>query len=113
MESEGSENLELVLDNLEKLFQAYMPFIKRGGIFISTFYDYPMGSEINLSLTLLDEARVYKLRSKVVWVTPKGAQRGKRSGIGLQLINDVEGLNKKIETYLAGMLTSIDPTDTM
>ena len=110
---EGEEHLSIELDSLDKLFNAYMPFIKQSALFVPTHRDFQMGDSIMLDLSLLDEPRTYKVHTKVVWITPKGAQRGKASGIGLQFVNDVEGLCKKIETHLAGKLTSSHPTDTM
>lgn len=51
---------------------------------------------------------------KVVWVTPKGAQGNKPSGVGVQFVDD-DGryLGNKIESYLAGSLKSTKFTDTL
>jgi type IV pilus assembly protein PilZ len=50
---------------------------------------------------------------KVVWVTPRGAQGGKKAGIGIQLSAEDNTVVGKIETYLAGALSSDRPTHTM
>jgi type IV pilus assembly protein PilZ len=48
-------------------------------------------------------------------VTPAGAQGNRAAGIGVQLAEGAEGENvrNKIETLLAGILTSDKPTHTM
>ena len=96
------------------LYAAYMPFISDGGLFITTVDEYKLGSDILMRLQLLDEPEVLEVEGKVVWITPKGAQGGRPSGLGIQL----QGKNKryvrnKIETYLTGMLNSNQPTDTI
>ncbi|GAB4393029.1 MAG: PilZ domain-containing protein [Gammaproteobacteria bacterium] len=98
-----------------ELYLAYMPFIKRGGLFIATNETYVMGEEVFMLLKLLDEPKKYPLVGTVVWLTPRGAQGGMRAGIGVQFdaSEDAEMVRKKIETYLAGTANSERRTDTM
>jgi type IV pilus assembly protein PilZ len=96
------------------LYLAYMPFIKGSGLFIRTNPAFSLGDPVELTITLLTEPETYTVTGKVVWITPKGAQGGKPPGIGVQF--DGQGsrnLCNKIETYLAGMLKSAHPTDTI
>ena len=96
------------------LYHAYMPFVKGGGLFIRSKQDYPLGSALTLEVQLLDESDTYTVDGTVVWITPKGAQANKPSGVGVQFTGENSRvLANKIETYLAGMLKSTQPTDTI
>jgi type IV pilus assembly protein PilZ len=96
------------------LYSAYMPFVKGGGLFLRTNHVYPLGKELQLSLKLINEVDPYVIHARVVWITPKGAQGNKPSGIGVQFIGENSRyLCNKIETYLAGMLKSTQLTDTI
>jgi type IV pilus assembly protein PilZ len=64
-------------------------------------------------LSLMDEAEKIPVAGKVVWVTPKGAQGNRAAGIGVQFSDQDNTAVNKIETYLAGMLSSDKPTHTM
>jgi type IV pilus assembly protein PilZ len=107
-------SIHCVFKNEESLYLAYMSFIKNSGLFIRTKTVYPLGSGVHLSVQLLEDEEVYLMEGKVVWVTPKGAQGNKPVGIGVQLMGEnSRSFCNKIETYLAGMLTSSQPTDTI
>lgn len=96
------------------LYLAYMPYLQGGGIFVRTTTLYELGSNVTLIIQLLGEPEKYEIEGKVVWITPKGAQGNKPVGIGVQFIGEKSRLLcNKIETYLAGMLKSTHPTDTM
>ncbi|KTC89000.1 PilZ domain-containing protein [Fluoribacter dumoffii] len=96
------------------LYSAYMPFVKGGGLFIRTHTNYQFGSEVKLSVKLMDEDEPYVVDGKIVWITPRGAQGNKVPGIGVQLIGENSRyICNKIETYLAGMLKSSQYTDTI
>jgi type IV pilus assembly protein PilZ len=64
-------------------------------------------------LSLMDEPEKIPVAGKVVWVTPKGAQGNRAAGIGVQFSDQDNTAINKIETYLAGMLSSDKPTHTM
>lgn len=106
--------MSLAVRDKKALLAAYMPYLKNGGIFVPTEKSFELGDEVFLLLSLMDEPQRYPVTGKVVWITPKGALGGRRTGIGLQF-SGVDGSNvqKKIETYLAGALQSEQPTDTM
>lgn len=96
-----------------ELYLAYMPYIKGGGLFIRTKSPLEIGSSVNLIVELMDESENYTIEGKVVWITPNGAQGNKVTGMGIQFIGENRAICNKIETYLAGMLKSTQPTDTM
>ncbi len=98
--------LSLTIKTKDELYRSYMPFIKNGGLFVATQRDYQLGEEVFMLLDLMEESDKIPVSGKVVWVTPRGAQGGKQAGIGIQLSADDNTLVGKIETYLAGTLSS-------
>lgn len=105
--------LTLTIKDKAVLYAAYMPFIKHGGLFIPTTKNYQLGDEVFLLLNLMEEPEKIPVAGKVVWVTPRGAQGNRAAGIGVQFNADDETAKNKIETYLAGALSSDRPTHTM
>ncbi len=105
--------LTLTIKDKAVLYAAYMPFIINGGLFIPTSKIYHLGDEVFLLLNLMDEPEKIPVAGKVIWVTPKGAQGNRAAGIGVQFNGEDETAKNKIETYLAGSLSSDRPTHTM
>ena len=97
------------------LYSAYMPFLKYGGIFVTTTKRYFLGDEVFLLLTLPESSERLPVAGKVVWVAPPGAQGNRPAGIGVQFAETAEGetVKGKIEALLAGTLTAERPTHTM
>jgi len=96
------------------LHQAYMPFLRDGGLFVRSNYILPLGTLVHLSISLLNEPEHYTIEAKVAWITPRGAQSNKPAGLGFQFKGEnSRHLCNKIETCLAGMLKSTQQTDTM
>ena len=91
-----------------------MPFIKNGGIFIPTSKRYEVGEQVFMLIKLMDETDKIAVSGKVVWLTPKAAVGNRPAGIGVQFLNE-EGalLRDKIESQLAGMLSSDKTTYTL
>ena len=105
--------LSLTIKDKSVLYAAYMPFIKHGGLFIPTNKSYKLGDEVFMLLSLMDEPEKIPVAGKVVWITPKGAQGNRAAGIGVQFNGDDPSARTKIESYLAGSLSSDRPTHTM
>ncbi|MBS0229430.1 MAG: PilZ domain-containing protein [Proteobacteria bacterium] len=107
--------LSLVLKDKPGLYNAYMPFIKNGGIFVPTTRRYFLGDEVFLLVTLPDSSERLPVAGKVVWVTPTGAQGNRTAGVGVQFADSPDGevVRSKIETTLAGILNADQPTQTM
>ncbi len=107
--------LSLNINSKSALYAAYMPFIKRGGLFIPTTRNYTLGDEIFMLLTLMDEPARLPIAGTVVWVTPAGAQGNRNQGIGVQFSADDSGgaARSRIESILAGHLSSSRPTHTI
>jgi type IV pilus assembly protein PilZ len=106
--------LSLTIKDKSALYAAYMPFVKNGGLFIPTNKNYELGDEVFMLLTLMDEPEKIPVAGSIVWITPKGAQGNRATGIGVQFSDQDGGMARnKIETYLAGALTADRPTHTM
>ena len=107
--------LSLAVKDKAALYNAYMPFVKGGGIFVPTPKRYFLGDEVFLLLTLPESSDRLPVAGKVVWVTPVGAQGNRVAGIGVQFADNGEGeaIKNRIETMLAGSLGGEKPTHTM
>jgi type IV pilus assembly protein PilZ len=106
--------LTISIKDKSALYAAYMPFVVNGGLFIPTNRDYEMGQEVFLLLNLMEETERLPIVGKVIWKTPPRSGGYRSSGIGVQFSDQDGGIARnKIETYLAGALTSDRSTHTM
>ncbi|KLJ02917.1 PilZ domain-containing protein [Luteimonas sp. FCS-9] len=107
--------LSLQIKDKASLYNAYMSYLKQGGIFVPTPKRYFIGDEVFLLLTLPESGERLPTAGKVVWVTPAGAQGNRAAGVGVQFADTPEGeaLKGRIETLLAGALGSEKATHTM
>lgn len=111
--SSGSKKsmLSVELPDKNALYRAYMPFLNRGGLFVSTEHRYELGDSVFIRLTLPNEPDPMPVACQVVWLAPSGS--GVMLGAGLQFVDNDDQVKSKIETFLAGVLASDKPTDTM
>jgi type IV pilus assembly protein PilZ len=105
--------LALTIKDKVVLYNAYMPFVKNGGIFVPNKTDYEVGDEVFMLLNLMDEAEKIPIAGKVIWVAKKGVKSPHTPGVGIQFTEAENQAKDKIETYLAGSLSSSNSTHTM
>src|SRR5690554_5107659 len=107
--------LSLAVKDKASLYNAYMPYLKHGGIFVPTPKRYFLGDEVFLLLTLPETKDRLPVAGKVFWVTPTGAQGNRTAGVGVQFADTNEGetVKGRSESLLAGTLTSDRPSHTM
>jgi type IV pilus assembly protein PilZ len=106
--------LSLSIKDKNALYQAYMPYVNNGGLFIPTDREYLMGQEVFMLLNLMEETERLPIAGKVVWKTPVGSSGYRTAGIGVQFSDQDGGLARsKIENYLAGALNTDRATHTM
>lgn len=107
--------LSLNINSRSALYASYMPFLKRGGLFIPTTRAYALGDEIFMLLSLMDDPVRLPIAGLVVWVTPPGAQSNQTQGIGMHFGDDESGqiARKRIEALLGAYLGSTRPTHSM
>ena len=82
--------LSLAIKDKAALYNAYMPFVKGGGIFVPTTKRYALGDEVFILLSLMEEKDRLPVAGKVVWITPAGAQGNRSAGIGVQFADTAE-----------------------
>lgn len=107
--------LTLSIKDKGALYNAYMPFLKNGGIFVPTNKQYQLGDEVFILVNLMNEQERIPIAGKVVWITPPGSQGNRVAGIGVQFNDNADGeaARGKIETHLAAMQNVDRPTNTM
>lgn len=107
--------ISLNISSKSKLYAAYMPHLRQGGVFVPSTRKYELGEEVFLLLSLMDDTNKFSLAGKVAWITPAGAQSGKTQGIGIHFNADDSSIEarRKIEGLLAGVLQSTRPTHTL
>ena len=107
--------LSLNINSRSALFASYMPFLKRGGLFIPTTRVYSLGDEVFMLLSLMDDPVKLPIAGLVVWVTPPGAQSNQTQGVGVHFGDDESGqiAKRRIETILGAHLNSSRPTHSM
>jgi type IV pilus assembly protein PilZ len=107
--------LSLAIKDKGALFNAYMPFVRGGGLFVPTVKQYTIGDEVFILLSLMEEKDRLPVAGKVVWITPAGAQGNRTAGIGVQFNDSPDGetARTRIESILAGILGQEKPTYTM
>jgi len=107
--------ISLKIKDAASLYNAYMPFVKHGGLFVATPQTYSLGDEVVLLVTLADETERLSVVGKVAWVSPSGVQGNRPPGIGIHFneSGDAEAIRSRIENILAGTLNSERGTYTM
>ena len=110
---ETSSILYLNIRDSDVLYQAFMPFMRSGGLFIRTTKKYRLGNGVLLVIQLMEETEQIVVPGKVAWVTPKGAENGRAAGIGVQFSAKGSHARHKIEAYLPEKLRSAEPTHTL
>jgi len=105
--------LNLSLKDADELYACYMPFVENGGLFIPSRKQFSIGDEVFVLLELMEEDDKLPLTGKVVWVTPKGTSGNRKQGVGIQFPPESTQVVQRIETYLAGLLSSGRSTNTL
>ncbi len=98
------------------LYEAYMPFIRNGGLLVPQSelgdHDYELGDEVFLFLHLLFEDQRLPVAAKICWISPRGSQHPE--GVGVQfLAKDGGKTQARLETLLADRLNSRRPSKTL
>ena len=106
--------ISLAIKDKGSLYASYIPFVKNGGLFIPTNKNFELGEEIFMLLTLMEENERVPVAGQVIWITPRGAQGNRTTGIGVQFSSQDNGETRtKIEALLGGALQADRPTHTM
>lgn len=110
----NTPKINLYIRDVSELYKAYMPFIKRGGLFVATKDTYSLHQEVVISLQLLQETELFIISGKIIWLTPENAQGGRVAGIGVQFdSSSAKYVVHKIENYLKEYNSEGVLTDTL
>lgn len=89
------------INDASDLYQCFIPFIERGGLFIPSKEVFEMGEVVELKLMFSDKE--WSIEAPVVWITPEAAVDDARpGGVGLQLKAEHENLYNEMQTLLVG-----------
>lgn len=108
-----AKSLTLVLKDKQALKAHYMPFLKRGGLFVPTSRAIRPGELVQVQLELSDEAESMVINGTLAWRTPVGAQGRKLPGIGVHFSEENNSSKHLIEKLLAGLPNQDKPTHTI
>ena len=107
--------IPIALRTKAELYQAWMPFIQGGGLFVPSGRSHALGEEVFLLLAFMQEPEKIPLRGTVAWINPPNTSGGRPQGIGVKLQSDpaTDELRKRIEQVLTGVMNSPRPTHTI
>ena len=94
--------LAVTIHRLSDLEKSYMPWLKRGGLFVPTAEPYRLGDVIYLLLSLPEQTERVSADGEVAWIVPAANDRNMPPGIGVHF-SDSEGsrsLRSRIETLI-------------
>lgn len=67
--------------DVETLKKAWMSFVHDGGIFIPTDQVFHLGDEVDVTLTLPQNPKIFSFTAEVIWMTPRSAHQ--TAGVGV------------------------------
>ena len=107
--------LSLVVKDKAALYNAYMPYIRHGGIFVPTLREYRLGDEVYVLITLPGDEQRYPVLGSVAWVTPARALGGRTQGVGVHFPGDEKSaqLRRRIEESLSAPSAAERSTQTI
>lgn len=108
----SSAALELSIGSRHALYQAWMPLVRNGGVFVPTERRHELGDAVSLKLALFDSDEPVTVTGRVVWVTPGRAQGKRVAGVGVQF-RLPQSDRARIEELLAGASGGDGPTHTL
>lgn len=112
LSSNAMPPLTLVLEDKPALKTHYLPFLKRGGLFVPTHRALRPNETVQFYLQLL-AAEPLLITGTLAWRTPAGAQNQKIAGVGVHFSDADAGLKSKIEALLADFPDNDKPSHTL
>lgn len=100
--------------DVRELYDAYMPFLKKGGLFVRTDKEFNLGDKVELEIFFFEGEHPKVINGKVIWLTFPDMQKFSPAGIGVQFeVEDCKDMNNLIHKYLAGFTNLESATYTM
>lgn len=111
------------IERLEDLHASYMPFLKRGGLFIpfsgggksseNHITMLAMQDDVCLLLRLVDDSEVKLCLTEVAWISPNQGQGRKTGGVGLHFSSQTSEIKSHIDALLQGSVAIAARTQTL
>lgn len=96
--------ITVTLHSKAEFYQAWMPFIRGGGLFVPSSRACALGDEVFLLVSLPQEPTKLALRGHVVWINPENQASGRPRGFGVGLEGEpaADGLRLLAARVLVG-----------
>lgn len=107
--------LGVQVDAVSALYAAYMPWLKRGGLFVPTHRSFALGDPLFLRVQLPHEPQPVLISGTVAWINPPNVTGGRVQGVGVQFDEGevATRLRALIEQKLGALLGSGKTTHTL
>jgi type IV pilus assembly protein PilZ len=107
--------LHFAIRTRSALYDAWMPLLRGGGLFVPTDQMHPLGQEVLIFLTVWDSPNKIPLHGHVAYINFPHCTGNRPQGLGIQLVDSEASreLRKKVEGALAGATHSSRPTHTL
>ncbi|MDQ2995380.1 MAG: PilZ domain-containing protein [Pseudomonadota bacterium] len=97
----SNRRLRIAIRSTDQLKNAYIPFLKKGGLIIPSDPNHEIGSKIPLKVELMDYPHPFNIIGKIVWLTPETIQLPKLNGTGVEFVGgDDDALCQIIREYI-------------
>ncbi|MEE9451670.1 MAG: PilZ domain-containing protein [Gammaproteobacteria bacterium] len=105
--SDQDSAFDVTFNSESALYKAYMPFVKRGGLFVHSDTEQKLGQGVTLKIKLPTSNKIYTIVGKIIWITPKAAQNAKLASFGVEFSGESgQCLRVVIEQQLENLLQS-------
>jgi type IV pilus assembly protein PilZ len=99
--------IHITLPDGKMLMQAWMPFVKNGGLFVPAQEEAQLGDGLILAITLPDAVEPVRVLGHIVWLSPSDTNSGKPAGWGIQFSERDNGQTRlQIEACLQRLALS-------
>ena len=106
--------IKINIDDLQDLYQYYMPYVDGCGIFVPTEEIYSLEQEVFIFLKLPGDLGKFAASGRIVWLNPPKKASRRMPGVGVQLRGkEAPRIREIIEAGLGKSLASGLPTATM
>lgn len=97
--------IKINIATVSDLAKIYIKQFKFGGVFVAGKFDFKLGDEAFLIISLPENSEPCAVGGKICWIAPPSAV-GYPEGIGIQFNSDKAGTDAKsrLEIILGGML---------
>jgi uncharacterized protein (TIGR02266 family) len=94
-----SFNVRVDLRSQNNFFTGFSENISEGGLFVATEAPHPLGTVMELTLSVMGQS-AKTLRGEVVWIRPPNARGGLPAGFGLRFMGLPEGDREKLQDFV-------------